>query len=228
MLALSMPAAAPAVVLAAGAACVAAALWMLLARSGRQALAVVALLAGTGLLALPWALGRPDAVEPAAVAPEPVAVPRVVLSSDGLRTVAAPPVEGRPPPLPGRAAARIDIEGTEVEPNDTLAAANLANSGIAILGTLTDGDLDFFAVDMPPRIRGEIVAGLLVLEGDAGLTIFDDAGQPLGSADTSEQISVRTTTLSRMIAAPRYYVLVRGAKAGGVATYQLTIAVRRR
>ena len=60
-----------------------------------------------------------------------------------------------------------------------------------------------------PALRGEIVAALTVLEGNAGLTMYDDTGEAIGSMDTPEQISVRTTTLARMIDAPAYYVMVR-------------------
>ena len=60
----SVAALAATVAIAAGAACVAAALWMLVSRSGRPAVAPLALVAGAVLLALPWALplqpGRPD------------------------------------------------------------------------------------------------------------------------------------------------------------------------
>ncbi len=213
-----------AVPLAAGCLCVASGLWMMLRGQGSAAFV---LLVGAGLLAVPFVLRSP-AVESAA-APEPVAALPVGigLSTDGLQTVAAP-VAQPPPPLPGRPAVRIDIEASEAEPNDTLASANAAGLGTAIVGSLAAGDLDYYAVDIPPGRRSDLLASLLVLDGDAGLTVFDDAGRALGSADTSQQISVRSTTLERQIDRPRYVVLVRGVPPGASATYQLTIASRPR
>jgi hypothetical protein len=215
------------VALAAGAACVLAALLMLL-RSGRPAIALPVLVVGAGLLALPLLLGPhevagPPPSEPEEPEPAPVALS---VSEDGLRTIAAP--TATPPPLPGRPATRIAIEAAEAEPNNTIAAANSAELGTAITASLGEGDLDYFAVDIPAGMRAELVVSLVVFAGDAGITIFDDAGAPLGGADTSEQISVRTTKLVRMIDKPRYHVLVRPAAPGGTATYQLTIAARPR
>ena len=165
-------------------------------------------------------------------APEPVTVGAVSISADGTRTVAAEPprpVIAPPPALPGRPAVRIDIEGSEAEPNDTLAAANVAQAGTAIVGEFGEGDLDFFTFGMPPGLRGEVVAALTVLEGNAGLTMYDDTGEAIGSMDTPEQISVRTATLARMIDAPAYYVMVRAnPDRPGPAKYHLTVAARRR
>ncbi len=214
--------------LAAGALCIVAGLWMLLRPAARAAAGPLLLLVGAGLMLLPWLPARLPP-PPAAPPPAPLALGpgTLAISADGRRTVAAPPSKPAPP-LPGREAVRIDIEATEAEPNDSLAAANAARLGTAITGALTAGDLDYFAVDVPAGSRGDLVTSLLVLEGDAGLTIFDDAGRPLGSADTSQQISVRSTMLERSLGGPRYYVLVRASPAGATASYQLTIAARRR
>ena len=212
-----------AIPLAAGAACLLAALALLLLRRGPIPVALLTLATGAALVALPWLAGAPP---PTAEAPAPLTVASVEASGDGLRTVAAPaPL----PPTPGRPAVRIDIEAAEAEPNDTLAAANAAGLGTAITGALGPGDLDFFAFDTTPGRRGEIVAALTVLEGDAGLTLYDDSGEPRGNGDTHEQVSVRTTTLARLIEAPRYYVLVRQSpEASAVpARYHLTVAARR-
>lgn len=227
----SVAALAASVAVAAGAACVAAALWMLLRRSGRPAMAPLALVAGAALLALPWALPLQPS-PPDGPAPAPITVGAVSISADGTRTVAAEPpkpVIAPPPALPGRPAVKIDIEASEAEPNDTLAAANAAQLGTAIVGDLGEGDLDFFAFGMPPGLRGEVVAALTVLEGNAGLTMYDDTGEAIGSMDTPEQISVRTATLVRMIDAPVYYVMVRAnPDRPGPAKYHLTVAARRR
>ena len=222
----SLPSAAVATTLVGfGAACCAAGLWMLFHAAARIAAGPVLLLAGLGLLAVPWFAAQPPG---APAEPPPLALSPVALSADGRRTVAGPVASAKPPPLPGREAVRIAIEAAEAEPNDTLAAANAASTGTAIVGALTAGDLDHFAVDVPPGSRGDIVAGLVVLTGDAGLTIFDEAGRPLGSADTSARLGVRTTVLERLIEGPRYYVLVRGVPTGAPATYQLTLTTTRR
>lgn len=233
---LPLPAPAMAVLLVGAASCVAG-IWMLLHRRAQVAGGPLLLLIGMVLLALsPWlrepemaALeASPVAVAPVEVAPVEVALGPVSLSADGQRTVVRPPTPAPPPPLPGREATRIAIEASEIEPNDSLPAANLAGIGTAVTGTLTAGNLDYFAIDMPDGTRGDFVAGLLVLTGDAGLTVFDEAGRPLGSADTNNQIAVRTTLLERLIDGPRFYVLVRGVPAGAEADYRLTLAVRRR
>ena len=199
--------------IAAGAACVAAALWMLVSRSGRPAVAPLALVAGVVLLALPGRCRCSHARRTGRRArARGDTVGAVSISADGTRTVAAEPpkpVIAPPPAMPGRPAVKIDIEASEAEPNDTLAAANVAQLGTAIVGELGEGDLDFFAFGMPPGLRGEVVAALTVLEGNAGLTMYDDTGEAIGSMDTPEQISVRTAMLARMIDAPAYYVMVR-------------------
>ncbi len=201
---------------------------MLVRGAARVAAGPVLLLTGLALLALPWLAPPTPPIEP--VEPPPVALTQspLSLSADGQRTVATPGAPQKPPPLPGREAVRIGIEATEIEPNDMLAGANAAPLGTAIAGALTPGDLDYFALDVPPGLRGDIVAGLVVLTGDAGLTLFDDAGRPLGSADTSAPLGVRTTLVERLIEGPRYYVLVRGVPTGTPATYHLTVAARRR
>jgi hypothetical protein len=228
MMSVPVLAVATAVALVVGAASVLAALWLIL-RAGRVAVGLPVLALGAALVALPWLAAQPEPPAPAPAEPEEPEPAPVALSvsKDGLRTVAAPP-SAAPPPLPGRPAARLEIEASEAEPNDTIAGSNVARLGTAITGSLAEGDLDYFAVEIPPGTRAELVVGLAVFAGDAGITIFDDAGAPLGGADTSEQISVRTTRLVRLIDRPRYHVLVRPAAPGGTATYQLTIAARPR
>ena len=231
MLALPEPGAATAVALVAGGVFALAGLWMMLRLRDRPVLAATAFLAGVGLLVLPWVAGDRRVAE-APVPPEPERAAGITLSADRQRTVAvAPPAPGiaagPPPPLPGRAAARIEIEAAEIEPNDTLAGANRAALGIPITGTLPAGDHDYFAVEVPPGLKGEIVASLVVQEASASLTLFDDAGKALGTAPTFEQISVRTTFVERRIDGPRYYVLVT-APSEADAPYRLTIAARAR
>jgi len=222
-------AAAPAALLVAGAACVLVALALLVLRRGPILVAPFVLAVGAALLTLPWLAGGRPAAPVADTTTGPITVASVEVSGDGRSTVVAPAPATPPPPLPGRQATRIEIEAAEAEPNDTLAAANAAELGIAITGALGPGDLDFFAFDPPTGMRGEIVAALTVLEGNAGLTLYDDSGEPLGGGDTREQISVRTTTLARMLGAPRYYVLVRQSpeEVTHPAKYHLTVAARR-
>jgi hypothetical protein len=190
--------------------------------------AVAALVAGLAIFALPWlATWSPPAREPVS---EPVAAGPgvVVVSPDGLRTVAAtPPPQTPPPPLPGREAARIAVEGREAEPNDTLAAANVAALGTAIDGEAAPGDRDWFAVDVPPGTRGALVANLVTEDASVTLALFDDAGQTLGLAATIDQIRVRSASLERRLDRPRFYVRVTPTT-DVAARYQLTVAARRR
>jgi hypothetical protein len=229
MLASPVPGALTAVVLVAGGVFALAGLWMMLRLRDRPVRAATAFLAGVGFLLLPWIAGDRRVAE-APPMPDPELAAGITLSADRQRTVAvapsAPgPEAGPPPPLPGRVAARIEIEAAEAEPNDTLAGANRAAFGISITGTLADGDHDYFTVEVPAGLEGEIVASLVVQEASASLTLFDDAGRALGTAPTFEQISVRTTFVERRIDGPRYYVLVT-APSEADAAYQLTIAAR--
>ncbi len=184
--------------------------------------AVLAVVAGAGLLALPWVGGRYGPAAPAA--PAPATVGAITISADRARTIVGSRV-GQPPPVPGREAARIDIEASEAEPNDTIAGANAARLGSAIEGRLAEGDVDAFAFEAPPHLKGTIVAALVTLDGSAALTLVDDAGRPLGTARTLPEIRVRTATVERSLDAPRYYVLVLGL--AGTATYHLTVTAAR-
>jgi hypothetical protein len=198
----------------AGGAFAIAGLALMFRRSSGPGLAVF--LTGTALLTAPLVLpGRP-----AATGPPEADEDMPVLSLDGATEAA------RPPPLPGRVAAVVTIEAREAEPNDNLAAANVATLGTAITGTLGPGDLDYFAIPVPTGHRGEIVVNLVALEGDAELTLFDDVGQALGTMGTRSELSARTVALVRKLDRPRYHVLV--LTPAGEATYQLTIAARRR
>jgi hypothetical protein len=209
---------------AAGAGLAFAGIGLLWARRGGLGAGLV-VLAGAAVFALPWLVATPPPpVEP----PEPaLAVPEITVSADRRRTVALPPAPEPPPPLPGRPAARLEIEASEAEPNDTLAGANLAPLGVAIDGSLTHRDRDYFAVDVPAGTRGEIVANLVTEDAILTLTLFDDAGQALGTASTYSQLAVLTTSVARLIERPRYVVLVL-APDGALGAYQLTIAARPR
>ena len=197
---------------------------LIAARRGGAGAGLV-VLAGAAVFALPWLVATPP---PPPEAPEPaLTAPEITVSADRRRTVALPPAPEPPPPLPGRPAARLEIEAREAEPNDTLAGANLAPLGIAIDGSLTHRDRDYFAVDVPAGTRGEIVANLVTEDAILTLTLFDDAGQALGTASTYSQLAVLTTSVARLIERPRYVVLVL-APDGALGNYQLTIAARPR
>lgn len=198
---------------------------MLLRDRAASAAAILALALGAGLVALPRFLpSEPAAPSPVATAPR-VLGEGVGLARDAGRTVAAA-LPARPPPLPGRPATVIDIEASEVEPNDTLAGANRAPLGVAIVGSIGPGESDWFAFDVPPGMRGTLVANLTVGDASAALALHDDAGQSLGLATTFDALAMRKATLERRLDAPRYNVLVRGGDAP--TDYQLTLAVRRR
>lgn len=177
---------------------------------------------GVSILALPWLRTLPTPAPP----PAPVIPGTITLSADARRTITTSPA-GPPPPLPGRAVTRISIEASEAEPNDTLAGANTALLGISILGHVAEGDSDIFAFDRPDRPRDVIVASLTTHDASAALVLFDDAGRPLGTARTIDEIRVRVATLERSLDSPRYYVQVLGLSPGP-ASYQLTVAAERR
>lgn len=186
---------------------------------------LAAVLAGGLLLAGPAWVGRPP---PPVPPPEPGhAVPGVTVSPDGLRTERAPARAAAPGPPAAREAARLSIEAEEVEPNDTLAAANRVEPGSAIDGTLAAGDRDAFRVVFGEAVRGDLVANVMVEAADVALTLLDDAGRALGTASTYQQIRVRSVSLERQVEGPALYVLVQPLDAGPFA-YHLTVAVRPR
>ncbi len=118
------------------------------------------------------------------------------------------------------------IEAAEAEPNDTLPGANRARMGVAIDGTLGVGDRDWFSVDIPAERRGQLVATLVTTDASVTMTLFDDSGQPLGIARTINEVSVRTATLERALARPRYFILLM-PDSEAPARYQLLLATRR-
>ena len=59
-----------------------------------------------------------------------------------------------------------------------MASANRVALGTAIDGSVSEGDVDYFAVQVPPDVEGEIVVGVVVTTGDVIVTIFDDADKP--------------------------------------------------
>ena len=200
---------------------------------------IAALVVGAVLVVSPRLLPGPEvasraapdasgAVAPALAPPAPTAPPvlgeGVAVAIGEGRTVAAP-LAAKPPSLPGRPATVIAIEASEAEPNDTLASANRAALGVAIVGDVGPGESDWFAFDVPAGTGGTLVANLTVGDASAALGLYDDAGQTLGIATTYDALALRKVTLERRPDAPRYYVVVRG---GDAATdYHLTVAIRR-
>lgn len=197
-------------------------LGVLVRRVDARVAAVAAVAGGVIVAGLAWLRPpSPTVEEPMAITAAPI-----VLSADRRRTELAPTPSGPPPPLPGREAASIRIEASEAETNDTLPSANVAAPGVGIDGTLSPGDRDWFAVDVPEGMRGRLVATLVTEDASVSMTLFDDAGQTLGIAQTLEQVRVRTATLDRNLDGPRYYLLLMPGS-DAPARYQLTLAVRR-
>lgn len=192
-------------------------------RGTRQVAPAASLAAGLGLVAAAWLPkgGTPPDEAPVVLAP-------VVLSTEtgAAADAARARRSARPPPLPGREAARITVEASEAEPNDTLPSANIAGLGVAVDGTLAPGDRDWFAIDVPRGTRGRLVATVVTEEASVTMTLFDDAGQTLGIARTIDEVRVRTATLERDLDRPRFHVLLMPAS-DAPARYQLLLAARR-
>lgn len=189
--------------------------WMAAGHASSRLMALACIALAVVLLALPWMRRNPPPPPPVPAVPG-----AITLSPDARRTIATPP-SGRPPPLPGREAARITIEAAEVEPNDTTAGANAAPLGASILGHAAESDSDVFAFDIHGGRKDVIVASLTTRDASAALVLYDDAGRPLGIARTIDEIRVRVATLERGLDAPRYYVQVIGLSPGS-ASYQLS------
>lgn len=224
----AVEAAGPAVAVVAGTILLSAGLWMLHARRPPRD-ALIALSAGVLLFA--FALvprSPPPSPENAELEPITLASAPVVLSRDGTQTTVSEPAPTKSPPPEGRPAARLEIEASEAEPNDTFAGANIVPLGVAIEGSLTEGDLDHFSVEVPPGAQGEIVANVTAFGQSVDLVLYDDAGQALGTARTFAELDIRTSFVGRKADRPRYDVLVAAAPGTADVRYQLTIALRPR
>lgn len=194
----------------------------LAARIDPRIAAIASIVAGLALAGFGWLpRAAPPPEEPVTIASAPITV-----TADGRRTALGTPVPTPPPPLPGREATPLSVEAAEAEPNDTLPGANRARTGVAIDGTLAAGDRDWFSVDIPATRRGRLVATLVTTDASVTMTLFDDSGQPLGIARTIDEVSVRTATLERALARPRYFILLM-PESEAPARYQLLLATRR-
>jgi hypothetical protein len=135
--------------------------------------------------------------------------------ADASRTM--PPGERRP--------GQIAIEAAEAEPNDTIASANLVSLGSVIRGELSRGDVDFFAVDVPEGVRGDIVASIHVSETRANLELMDDAGTPLVRREAGVGYHTSSNSVERSTQRPRYFIAARNLLRDP-GRYTLTVAVR--
>jgi hypothetical protein len=124
--------------------------------------------------------------------------------------------------LPGeRPPEQISIETAEAEPNTTVASANLVSLGSVVQGELTRSDADFFVVDVPEGVRGDLVASIHVADTVARLELLDDAGKVVDSDIGSSSLSVETRLQRR-----RYFVAVRNQRPDP-GNYSLTVALRK-
>jgi hypothetical protein len=154
----------------------------------------------------------------------PIVVPERLRppAAQGPAAVAGAPLQM---PLDGQRMEPIGIEAAESEANNSLASANRVALGSVIEGRLPKGDDDYFAVEVPQEVLGEIVASIVARDGVIDLTLFDDAGAPLQSSTAyATGGTTASTALSGRIDRPGYYVLLAGRD--GNPCYQLALAVR--
>ncbi|MEM8956415.1 MAG: hypothetical protein AAGC86_01250 [Pseudomonadota bacterium] len=71
------------------------------------------------------------------------------------------------------AAPPVWLEGSEAEPNDSLARANLIPVGATISAEVAKENDDYYSVILPDGFEGEISIGLT---GDVSLFVYDDLG----------------------------------------------------
>ena len=116
----------------------------------------------------------------------------------------------------------------EIEPNDTIAAAQLIPSGVTASGRITAGDEDLFAIDAKEGEQLVVEAVAMRLGNvmfDSYLAMFDSEGNEIASS-TGHPFSIQDGIMS--VAVPRsgrYYISIREVDRGGsdVSYYRLHI-----
>ncbi|MEO0990724.1 MAG: hypothetical protein AAFX00_07235 [Pseudomonadota bacterium] len=130
---------------------------------------ILVFLVGTGLLVNPIYMDRVASQDAETIADDGTLQTR----SDGavVATVPEGAMGGQPVDLTvGRA---LFLEGAEIEPNNTLAGANVVAVGSSISGEVTLGDDDFFTFFLPDGFEGEVAINV---DGHTSMKVFDDLG----------------------------------------------------
>lgn len=134
----------------------------------------------------------------------------VALSSPGNASVSEP------------VATNVRLEGTEAEPKDTPASANVISLGSTIQGSLEAGNRDFFYVETPAADFGEIAVN--ATSGDFTLRVYDDLAAEIWD---STQYGWGSRVFRGTVDHEAYYISVETWKEEP-RSYDLTVAARRK
>ncbi|MCU1369045.1 MAG: hypothetical protein JWO77_239 [Ilumatobacteraceae bacterium] len=105
------------------------------------------------------------------------------------------------------------------EPNDSLATAAVATSGLAISSRTCRRDVDYFGV---PVLQGQSVGSSLLFthaQGDLNMALFDPSGVQVASATST----ANNETINHTAAKTGIYVIEVSGKDGAANTYSLTM-----
>jgi len=114
----------------------------------------------------------------------------------------------------------VRLEGTEAEPNDTPASANVISLGSTVQGSLEAGNRDFFYVETPAADFGEIAVN--ATSGDFTLRVYDDLGAEIWD---SNQYGWGSRVFRGAVDHRAYYISVETWKEEP-RDYDLTVAAR--
>ena len=178
---------------------------------------ILVFLVGTGLLVNPIYMDRVASQDAETIADDGTLQPQ----ADGtvVATVPEGAMGGQPVDLTvGRA---LFLEGAEIEPNNTLAGANVVAVGSSITGEVALGDDDFFTFFLPDGFEGEVAINV---DGhSSNMKVFDDLGTQIYSDRTGGGPSFRETAR-----AAQYTVKVEhwSLLDGGPSSYRVNVAAR--
>jgi hypothetical protein len=179
-------------------------------------------LIGAAFLAVPiFVPEKPSPLRTAAGAPASGASSTEIIALGNGREDATPTGEGL---ASTEIRSEIAENGIEVEPNDRFTIANSIELGTSVTGSLSGQDMDTFAVAMLPDMKGRIAASLIVTKGDVVLTLFNDAGQVVGS-DPTYFPHENTASVAGPIDSQMYFVVI-GNKGDDDSAYYLTVGIR--
>ena len=172
---------------------------------------ILVFLVGTGILVNPIYMDRVTSQD----AEEIVGDGTVQAQADGVVVATVPEgaMGGQPVDLTvGRA---LFLEGAEIEPNNTLAGANVVAVGSSITGEVTLGDDDYFTFFLPDGFEGKVAINV---EGSIRMRVFDDLG--------TEIYSHVTPSFQELARAAQYTVWVGLPSWTNASRYRVNVAAR--